>query len=65
MQILFNGLLEFESHKQLKELLLSEDKQTAIKLIELALQHAQNNGLYSFEESYVIYICLNQLKEIK
>jgi hypothetical protein len=55
MKILFNGLLEFQSQDQLKELLSSEDKKTALKLVELALQHAQNNGLYSFEESYVIY----------
>lgn len=62
MKILFNGLLEFQSQDQLKELLSSEDKKTALKLVELALQHAQNNGLYSFEESYVIYNCLNTLK---
>jgi hypothetical protein len=62
MKILFNGLLEFQSQDQLKELLSSEDKKTALKLIELALQYAQNNGLYSFEESYVIYNCLNALK---
>jgi hypothetical protein len=62
MEILFNGLLEFESHKELDKLLENSDNKTALKLIELALQHAQNSGLYTFQESHVIYECINVLK---
>jgi hypothetical protein len=65
MEILFNGLLEFESNKELDKLLENCEEKTALKLLELALQHAQNNGLYTFQESYIIYNCLNVLKETK
>jgi hypothetical protein len=63
MGILFNGLLEFESHEELNKLFDSNDRKMALKLIELALQHAQNNGLYTFQESHVVYNCLNILKK--
>ena len=65
MEILFNGLLEFQSHGELDTLLQAKEKKIALKLVELALQHAQNNGVYTFQESHVIYNCLNTLKEDK
>ena len=63
MEILFNGLLEFESHEELGKLFDEKDVKMALKLIELALQHAQNTGLYTFQESHVVYNCLNILKK--
>jgi hypothetical protein len=63
MENLFGGLLEFVSKEQLENFINTMDKTSALKMIELSLLHAQHRGLFSFEESTIIYNSLNKLKE--
>lgn len=63
MESLFGGLFGFESKESLENFVENVDKVNAIKMIELSLLYIQKNGFFSFEESHIIYKCLNKLKE--
>lgn len=63
MKSIFGGLLEFKNKEHLNAFLTVIDKNDAITLIEKALLYSQQNGLYTFEESHVIYKSINKLKE--
>lgn len=63
MNTIFGGLFSFETKQSLENFIEKIDKESAIKMIELSLLYTQKNGLYSFEESHIIYKCLNKLKE--
>jgi len=63
MNILFNGLLQFKDNDELDELIKSMDNKTSLKLLEFALDYAQKSGVYDFQESYLIYKCIEELKK--
>jgi hypothetical protein len=63
MKTLFNGLLQFEDNDSLETMLKEIDKNLSLKLLEFALDHAQKNGVYDFQESHLIYRCLEKLKK--
>ena len=65
MKELFGGLIDFESQAKLTEFLESLDVQTSIKIMEASAEYAMKNGLYSLEEAYCIYMCLQRLKTIE
>jgi len=62
MKILFNGLLEVNTIPELKFLIENSDKTNSIRIIEQALDSGVQKGIYSIEESYIIYLCLEKLK---
>jgi hypothetical protein len=63
MNVLFDGLLQFKDNEELDELIKSMDSKLSLKLIEFALDYAQKSGAYDFQESYLIYKCLEVLKK--
>lgn len=63
MNSIFDGLLEFPTQSEFDTFIEKLDKETAIKLIELSIVSNQQKGVYSLEESYCLYRCLNELKK--
>jgi hypothetical protein len=63
MESIFGGTIEFQTKTQFDTFVDTLDKDMSMKIIELALDYGQKNGLYSFEESHSIYKSLNKLKE--
>ena len=62
MESIFGGLIQFEEKKQFDVFVESINEENSLKVIELALLFSLKSGLYSFEESHIIYQCLNKLK---
>lgn len=62
MDTIFGGLVQFESKEQFNNFVENINDENAVKLIEMALLFSLKNGLFSFEESHIIYECLNKLK---
>lgn len=60
---MFDGLFEFDNVDDLEKMIEGMDTKTAIKIIEIAIVYAQQNGLYSLPESHCIYKCLKKVKE--
>jgi hypothetical protein len=64
MESIFNGMLEFQNPSQLVEFGLNGlTKEKSLKIIEVALLNIQRSGGFSFEESFIIYQCINKLNE--
>ena len=63
MKAMFGGLFEFESEDDLSFFVENMDKMGSIKIIEIAIEYGQKNGLYSLQESHCLYKCLTKLKE--
>jgi hypothetical protein len=63
MNSIFDGLLEFPSQNDFDSFVESMDKNSAIKMIELSIITNQQKGVYSLEESHILYKCLIKLKE--
>lgn len=65
MKDIFGGLLEFENQEKLIEFAENLDIKTAIKIMEASSEYGMKNGLYSLEEAYCIYMCLQKIKTIE
>jgi hypothetical protein len=63
MENIFGGLIEFENEEQFDNFMLSIDKESAIKVIETAIEFAYRNNMFSVQETYCIYKSLKKLKE--
>lgn len=63
MDTIFGGLVEFNNEKELNVFIENLEREDAIKLIESALTYAQQTGIYTIEESYIIYKTLKKVKE--
>ena len=63
MKSIFGGLIEFESQEKLTEFAEGLDTPTTVKVIEASVEYGLKNGLYSLEEAYCLYMCLNNLKK--
>jgi hypothetical protein len=63
MENIFGGLIEFNSQKEFDNFVETLDKEYAIKIIEVAINYALSNGLYSMGETFCLYKCINKLKE--
>ncbi len=61
---IFGGLLEFESEEKLIEFLKNMDLTVSIKVIESALDYSNSMGIYTLQEAYCAFICVNQLKKL-
>jgi len=65
MKSIFGGLIEFESQEKLTEFAEGLDVPTSIKILEASAEYGMKNGVYSLEEAYCLYMCLNNLKKIE
>jgi hypothetical protein len=63
MEQMFDGLFSYENSDKLDEFTKLADKETAFKMIEMSLMYCQQNGVFTMEESFLIYKMLNKLKE--
>lgn len=59
---IFGGLIEFKDRAEFNEFLEDIDKKNAVLMIEKALSYATVNGLFTLEENFAIYNCLESLK---
>lgn len=62
MTTLFNGDFEYEQESEFKEFLETMEPVNALKIIEIALSHANKEGAFTIEESHCIYRCIDKLK---
>jgi hypothetical protein len=62
MESIFGGLIQFEQKEKFDKFIESLDKENALKIIEMSLLFSQKNGMFSFEESHIIYKCISKLK---
>jgi hypothetical protein len=63
MENIFGGLLEFPTTEDFEKFIDSIDKESSVKILELSILYAQQNGLYNLSESHCLYKCLKKLKE--
>lgn len=62
MKSIFGGLIDFESQAKLTEFAENLNVEMSIKIMEASSEYGMKNGLYSLEEAYCIYMCLQKLK---
>ena len=60
---MFGGLFAYENDKKLEEFIDMVNKKDALKIVEAGIDYSQQNGLYTLEESHILYKMLNKLKE--
>jgi hypothetical protein len=63
MENIFGGLIEFNTQKDFDNFVESLDKESAIKILEVGINYALSNGLYSMGETFCLYKCISKLKE--
>jgi hypothetical protein len=63
MENIFGGLIEFKSKKEFDSFIENVDNNSALQIIEASITYGLQNGLYSLEESHILYKCLTKLKE--
>lgn len=63
MESIFGGLFTYESKEALDNFIVKLDEDSSKKIIELCLIHCQKTGIFTFEESRIIYECLKKIKE--
>lgn len=62
MSDIFGGLIEFSSNNEMDIFLSQIDDESALKMIESALEFVQRNGTFTLQESYILHTCLKKLK---
>jgi hypothetical protein len=63
MENIFGGLIEFKSKKEFDSFIDEVNTNSSIQIIEASITYGQQNGLYTLEESHILYKCLSKLKE--
>jgi hypothetical protein len=63
MENIFGGLIEFKSKNEFNSFIDEMDTISTIQIIEASIMYGQQNGLYTLEESHILYKCLSKLKE--
>lgn len=63
MAHMFGELLEFNSKEELNEYIEKMGVGDALTLLETALTWPQQNGLYTIDESFIIYKSLEKLRQ--
>lgn len=63
MENIFGGLIEFKSKNEFDSFTDGMDTASTIQIIEASIMYGQQNGLYTLEESHILYKCLSKLKE--
>jgi hypothetical protein len=62
MDVLFGGLIEFETQTEFNEFIDNIDNENAIRIIEIAITYAQQNGIFNLKEAHYLYKSLSKLK---
>lgn len=62
-EFLFGGEFEYDEKEELKFFLNNLKPSVSRSIIEMALNHASNQGVFSILESHCIYKCLENLKD--
>lgn len=65
MNTIFGGLFNYETKESLDDFIKEIDENSAKKIIELSLLYCQKMGMFTLEESHIVYICLNKIKNKK
>jgi hypothetical protein len=65
METMFGGLFEYVNDEKLNEFIERADKESALQIIETSIEYSLKNGLFSLEESFILYKMLKKLKEIE
>ena len=60
---IFDGTFEFDNSVQLDEFLPSMNTEMALKIIQVAIMYAQQNGLFTIEESHTLYKCFQEMRD--
>lgn len=60
---MFGELLEFNSKEELNEYIEKMEVADALTLLEAALTWSQQNGLYTIDESFIIYKSLEKIRQ--
>ena len=60
---MFGELLEFNSKEELNEYIEKMEVVDALTLLETALTWPQQNGLYTIDESFIIYKSLEKIRQ--
>ena len=55
MENIFNGDFEYENKEELIQFIDGADRNDALKIIELSLEHANQKGSFNLLESYCIH----------
>ena len=63
MKNIFGGLLEFETTEEFDEFIKNMDSSSALKILELAIDYGQKNGLYELKEAFLLYNCIQKLNK--
>jgi hypothetical protein len=63
MENVFGGLIEFDNKKEFELFVEKMDINSVIQIIEASVTYGLQNGLYTLEESHILYKCLSKLKE--
>lgn len=63
MESIFGGFIEFNDNKSFNDFVDNINPEGSLQVIEMAILYGQQNGLYTLEESHILYKCLTKLKE--
>jgi hypothetical protein len=63
MENIFGGLIEFKSKIEFDSFIEGINGEESLKVLTASIEYGQQNGLYSLEESHILYKCLIKLKE--
>lgn len=60
---MFGGLLEFPNQKEMELFIDSLDKDSAVKILEMSINHCIHLGVFDLSETFCLYKSLSKLKE--
>jgi hypothetical protein len=63
MERIFGGLIEFEDTEEFDRFVLNIDEESALTIIEKALEFCNQNRMFNLMEANTLYKCLTKLKE--
>jgi hypothetical protein len=63
MERIFGGLIEFEDTEEFNQFVLNIDKESALTVIEQALEFCNQKRMFNLMEVSTLYKCLTKLKE--
>lgn len=63
MEKMFGGLFEFSNKNDIELFLKDIDYENSIRIVEMGLEFAHGNGVYSMEETHLLYNCILKLKK--
>jgi hypothetical protein len=62
MYTLFGGMVEFASKEEYKKYIEGVEDLTAIEILEMSLHYAVQHGVFTLDECYGLYKCIESLR---